>query len=640
MRRFWVGALALWIATAMLWVAAHVSAGKAPTPPELTLPTARPGRKDIVAELRSERAERARRAAADAGRPRSSVEKEAERARSIRALLQVDDAPHDGPLHELRDIEASTYAVPVTARIGPYIARKGFFPVTVTGLPGEREATGAIRAQPGERAPVEVGDLPAHVQYRVIDGAPVRQSIVLSDVPAARVLPTEWTRSRRLVANSGRTTAAAFVGRGIVTAGIHGWLHAWDPDTRLDMRSSESAGDAFALVASADGSRWATARRNTVMLWDGETGQLLRTLPSRTKVAGGLALSADGRVVAFRGDAFAATVFDADTGAKVADYRETARTAGGVALSPDGTLLAAAKADSTVGVWDIATAKRLGVLTGHEGRVRAVVFTSDAKRLITGSEDGTIRVWGATTGAEAAVLRGHEKRVTVLSLSADDRRVLSRSADKTVRLWDVASGDTIYTYQDNTGFPGASLSPDGERAALLTSNPGLRVVEAASGRPDPLFDAEPGSLDRIALTHDGAFVACAGPGEPRAWSAATGLPTEYEWARPPGDAPETDGALRVRYLVKDSCFVTGFIATLTGEASLPVTHSMALGRAEDGTLLVSDAATGATLHALPEALEARGALSGDGATLAVASWSGSVDVWQLDIVGASAAPGP
>ncbi|MAF11312.1 hypothetical protein CMK11_12750 [Candidatus Poribacteria bacterium] len=568
------------------------------------------------------------------------VEMAAERTRAIAAPLQDGATPTNDLPGELRDIEATTYTLAVAARIGPYIARKGFFPVTLTGLLGERGATGAIRAQPGERAPVEVGDVPAHVQYGVIDGTPVRQSIVLSDVPAVRVLPTEWTRSRRLVANPGRTTAAAFVGRGIVTAGIYGWLHAWDPDTRLDMRSSESAGDAFALVASADGSRWATARRNAVMLWDGETGQHLRTFPSRAKVAGGLALSADGSLLAFRGDAFAATVFDADTGDTVAAYRETARTAGGVALSPDGTLLAAAKADGTVGVWDIAAATRLRLLTGHEGRVRAIVFTSDAKRLITGSEDGTIRVWDATTGAEASVLRGHEKRVTMLSLSADDRRVLSRSADKTVRLWDVASGDTIYIHQDNTGFPGASLSADGQRAALLTSNPGLRVVEAASGRSDPLFDAEPRSLHHIAVTHDGAFVACAGLGEPRGWSTATGLATECERVRPPGDAPETDGALRVRYVVRDSCFVTGLIATLTGEASLPVTHSLALGRAEDGTLLVSDAASGATLHALPEALEARAALSGDGATLAVASWSGSVDVWQLDIVGASATPRP
>ncbi|MBT5535428.1 hypothetical protein HOK31_20340, partial [Candidatus Poribacteria bacterium] len=416
MRRFWVWALGLGVAAALLATGSRISTHMTRPTGELALARALPGRKDIAAELRSERDEQSRRAA-EATRVRQPLEVAVERARAISGQMQADGSPGDALQSELRDIEASTYSVPVTARIGTYIGRRGFYPVTVEGLPNGEVLAGGIRPPLTQDAAVLADGAPAYAQYRVVEGAPVRQALVFADGGAMNLRPTEWTRSRRLVSYSGPTLAATFMGSRIVTASGGGRLHVWSPETGMDTaveigpHAGRRGSKVVALVVSADGSVAAAARYADVLLHDGQTGRHLRSIPSKTKMAGGLSLSADGARVAFRSEWFAATVWDVEAGAEIASYKETARTAGGVALSPDGALLAAAKRDGTVGVWDIETGRRLHVLAGHTGRVRAIVFTSDAGRLITGSDDATLRVWDAVSGVETAVFKGHEMRV-------------------------------------------------------------------------------------------------------------------------------------------------------------------------------------------------------------------------------------
>ncbi len=303
MRRFWVWALGLGVAAALLATGSRISTHMTRPTGELALARALPGRKDIAAELRSERDEQSRRAA-EATRVRQPLEVAVERARAISGQMQADGSPGDALQSELRDIEASTYSVPVTARIGTYIGRRGFYPVTVEGLPNGEVLAGGIRPPLTQDAAVLADGAPAYAQYRVVEGAPVRQALVFADGGAMNLRPTEWTRSRRLVSYSGPTLAATFMGSRIVTASGGGRLHVWSPETGMDTaveigpHAGRRGSKVVALVVSADGSVAAAARYADVLLHDGQTGRHLRSIPSKTKMAGGLSLSADGARVA------------------------------------------------------------------------------------------------------------------------------------------------------------------------------------------------------------------------------------------------------------------------------------------------------------------------------------------------------
>lgn len=419
----------------------------------------------------------------------------------------------------------------VSARVGAYVERGGFFPVFVRDLPDGELLTGAIEAARGGLGDVHEGDNAAFAEYRVLDGVSTRAAVYVGERARLRVMPTEWTHTLEIVANPGDVGAVAFLGGRVLAAGIDGRVRVVCPETRRVPWTTEPiAGGVVALAGAEDGARFLTAGRREVALWDAATRRRLRVFPASVKMQGSVAISADGGVLAFRARGFAASVWNADTGQEIASFPETRRTAGGVALSRDGALLAAAKADGTVGIWEIAGGERRCLLSGHEGRVRAAVFTADGERIVTGSDDGTIRVWDAETGREIRALTGHEARVTMLSLARDDGRLLSRAPDGTVRLWDFTTGTPVHIHRSEWGARSAALGPAGDPVAFGVAGyrAGLWIGGATSDEPYAPFDGRADSVRRLALTHDGSLLVSgrgyAGAGGAHVWSVDDGSP--------------------------------------------------------------------------------------------------------------------
>ena len=347
--------------------------------------------------------------------------------------------------------------------------------------------------------------------------------------------PAEWTRTGVLVANPGGVRVVTFLGRRVMCAAIDGRIRVIDPATRRVMWTMDpGAGGLVGLVAAAGGSRFVTATRRAVTLWDAVTRRELRTFPASVKLAGGVAMSGDGRVVAFRVRGFVTTVCDVDRREQILALPETKGTAGGVAVSGDGARVAAGRAEHTVGVWDIATGDRRLVLAGHDGRVRAIAFTSDGARIVTAGEDAVIRVWDTATGRQAGVLVGHEGRVTSLSLARDDSRLLSRAADGTARVWDMVTGSAVRVHRMEWGVRSAALGPAGETVAFGVAgyDGGLWIGDAMSGDPYTPFDRQADHLRRLALSHDGR-VLVSGIGSPAAEGAHVWSVTDESVAPPP-----------------------------------------------------------------------------------------------------------
>jgi WD40 repeat protein len=141
-----------------------------------------------------------------------------------------------------------------------------------------------------------------------------------------------------------------------------GVVKLWDA-TRLDQQQEARTtfreripGPCMNVAISPDGRRLATGGEEyTVILWDVQTGKVLRTLRGHN------------------GDIYA------------------------VDFSPDdGRLVASAGEDSTVKVWDSQTGTIIHSFRGHTGLVTSVAFSPDGRRLISGSRDQTVKVWDMT----------------------------------------------------------------------------------------------------------------------------------------------------------------------------------------------------------------------------------------------------
>ena len=111
---------------------------------------------------------------------------------------------------------------------------------------------------------------------------------------------------------------------------------------------------ALRLAFSPDSRRLvAGAEKNTVKIWDVQTGRVLQTLEGH---------SGDVWVAAFSPD-------------------------------PDGRWVSSAGEDSTVKLWDSHTGTLVRSIRGHTGVVSCLAFIPDSRLLVSGSRDGTVKVW-------------------------------------------------------------------------------------------------------------------------------------------------------------------------------------------------------------------------------------------------------
>src|SRR5262245_23307237 len=153
------------------------------------------------------------------------------------------------------------------------------------------------------------------------------------------------------------------------------------------------------VALSPDGTRVLSGSLdNTLKLWDGASGRLLRTFGGHSN------------------------------GVK------------SVAFSPDGTRLLSSGWDNTLKLWDASTGQLLRTFEGHSSSVFAASFSPDGTGLLSGSSDKTLKLWDPATGKLVRTFKGHSQSVVSVAYSPDRRYLLSGSSDKTLKLWDATTG--------------------------------------------------------------------------------------------------------------------------------------------------------------------------------------------------------
>ena len=337
-------------------------------------------------------------------------------------------------------------------------------------------------------------------------------------------------------------------GRLLAAAGERGTLVLFDAESGELLRRLEGhdgtagqAGVVFAVVFHPQGKWLASAGEDKrIILWSGADLRGFKNLGGLYKklrewqapdIVNALAVSPDGTQLASGGDDNEITLWDPETGKAMRTFtgHQVNISEGGLAFSPTGEQIVSASYDDTARLWDVNTGKELKVLRGHTGKLTGVAFTPNAKQLATGSMDKSIRLWDTDSGQSLRVLRGHQNVVFGLHFTEDGRYLISASSDRTLRVWDTDSGVTTRVLHGHSAGV-TSIATHGGQLFSASNDGTVRRWEMALAYQQAVdLPSEPASA---AIAPDGESVAVGfADGALRLYSLAdVHLLAEYEKA--------------------------------------------------------------------------------------------------------------
>jgi eukaryotic-like serine/threonine-protein kinase len=311
-----------------------------------------------------------------------------------------------------------------------------------------------------------------------------------------------------------------------------------------------------------------------IKVWEVGTGQLLESIPSAKVQVQALALSPDGRWLAFSGLEGKVLIRDNEDKRGTVEFAAHDKAiVSSLAFSPDGRYLATGSKDQTVKLWDTQRSKtatlgrpELVHTLRHGGQVNSVSFSGDSCSLGVASADRRVTLWELPKGLQTRVLQGHEDAVTSVTFSPDGWRLASASLDHTVKIWDaltdremtplpmasrrivyqaafqksgpqlaLASGDhTVHIWNRSTcdkvwvlhghadNVMGVAYSPDSRVLASASEDRTVRLWDAASGQQLAVLKGHTGMVPKAVFSPNGQWLAsCSADGTVRLWDVAT-----------------------------------------------------------------------------------------------------------------------
>ena len=243
----------------------------------------------------------------------------------------------------------------------------------------------------------------------------------------------------------------------------------------------------LSVAISPDGRLLASGSYDrTIKLWSLPDGALLKTLTVPYQPINSVAISPDGRLlasgIAASGSGGAGSVdgsvklWSLPDGALLKTLNGLSPMYPSLAISPDGRLLAWGNTSSAVVLWSLPDGGVLKTLTGHSDFVLSVAFSPDGRLLASSSMDKTIKLWSLPDGALLKTLTGHTGYVESVAISLDGRLLASGSDDRTIKLWSLPDGKLLpVCLMDPAASPssvsGATYAKDGVTYSVACGSP-------------------------------------------------------------------------------------------------------------------------------------------------------------------------
>ena len=278
---------------------------------------------------------------------------------------------------------------------------------------------------------------------------------------------------------------------------------------REPLVTTAKANAVIALAASPWAPLVAVGSQKQVLLYQGDTMELLGTLPFNNGTPQVLKFSRNGSLLLAGGgrggQSGKVVVFNVLTGETIIEVGNETDAVLAADISADQAQIALGGPSKMIRIYSTKDGSLIREIKKHTDWIYAMEFSPDAVLLATADRGGGLFVWEAATGREFYNLRGHTAAVLDVAWRDDSNVLASASEDASLRLWEMENGGMIKNWAAHAG---------GSQSVRFSHD--NRVVSAGRDRVTKIWDqnganqkAFPPHQDiglRAAFSHDGQKV--------------------------------------------------------------------------------------------------------------------------------------
>lgn len=316
-------------------------------------------------------------------------------------------------------------------------------------------------------------------------------AIFLTVQPSIAVGQAETLKPRlRFVPKAAYTLESVFPTSDLAVSADGHWLAIAREDGRIELRSSEGnkvhqiaaghVGGVYRVRFSKDGQRLASVGHDgTLRVWSLPAMVAAHTRRVSDKPLLDVAFISADRI-AVGGYDGTVRVCDIADGSDRASH-DLGATVRGIEISPDGASLAVASDGNSVSILSLEDLRLITALK-HDSDVGCLAFTPDSQLLFSGGADGVLSCWRVQ---ERKRFYRHQtdSSITRLAVSHDGDLVVSGANDGSVVSYVVATGEMLATHSELRNLSGI-------RTAGLALGPANKAMWVCSRKAVVRFDAD------------------------------------------------------------------------------------------------------------------------------------------------------